>query len=229
NTPLGNCLTTASTLQERTLEVRREFDSGQMRRSSLEGYLKEAGTASDILLRGLDTANELVSHFKQLSVDQTSMQRRPYTLDAVVGDVMSLLRARWKSTPYRLESRLALDEPLDGYPGPLGQVLSNLLLNALLHAFEGRDQGLVRVSARSLSASDYLLVVEDDGIGMSEDVRRRAFDPFFTTKMGRGGTGLGLNIVYNLVCTVLGGSISLHSQAGRGSRFEIRLPKVAPT
>ena len=228
NTPLGNCLTTASTLQERTQEVRTEFGSGQMRRSSLEAYLQEAGTACDILLRGLGTAGELVSHFKQLSVDQTSMQRRPYQLEAVVADVMSLLRARWKTTPYALESQLALDEPLEGYPGPLGQVLGNLLLNALIHAFEGRTEGRVRVSARSLTAQEYLLVVEDDGIGMSEDVRRRAFDPFFTTKMGRGGTGLGLNIVYNLVSTVLGGHISLHSEPGRGSRFEIRLPKIGP-
>jgi len=228
NTPLGNCLTTASTLQERTEEVRQEFGSGQMRRSSLEAYLQEAGMACDILLRGLGTANELVSHFKQLSVDQTSMQRRGYALEAVVGDVISLLRARWKTTPWLLESELAVSEPLEGYPGPLGQVLGNLLLNALLHAFEGREQGRVRVSAHSLSASEYLLVVEDDGVGMSEEVRRRAFDPFFTTKMGRGGTGLGLNIVYNLVSTVLGGSISLHSEPGQGSRFEIRLPKVAP-
>ena len=228
NTPLGNCLTTASTLQERTEEIRQEFGSGQMRRSSLEAYLQEAGLACDILLRGLGTANELVSHFKQLSVDQTSMQRRGYELDAVVGDVMSLLRARWKTTPFQLECQLAVPGPLEGYPGPLGQVLGNLLLNALLHAFEGREQGRVKVSAHSLGASDYLLVVEDDGIGMSEDVRRRAFDPFFTTKMGRGGTGLGLNIVYNLVSTVLGGSISLHSEPGQGSRFEIRLPRVAP-
>ncbi len=228
NTPLGNCLTTASTLQERTDEIRQEFGSGQMRRSSLEAYLLEAGQACDIMLRGLGTATELVSHFKQLSVDQTSMQRRSYALEAVVGDVISLLRARWKTTPWLLESELDLTDPLEGYPGPLGQVLGNLLLNALLHAFEGREQGRVKISARSLGASDYLLVVEDDGIGMSEEVRRRAFDPFFTTKMGRGGTGLGLNIVYNLVSTVLGGSISLHSEPGQGSRFEIRLPKVAP-
>ncbi len=228
NTPLGNCLTTASTLQERTEEVRREFGSGQMRRSSLEAYLQEAGMACDILLRGLGTANELVSHFKQLSVDQTSMQRRVYQLNAVVSDVLSLLRARWKSTPYRLESQVEVDEALEGYPGPLGQILGNLLINALVHAFEGRDQGLVRVSARSLSDTEFLLTVADDGVGMSEEVRRRAFDPFFTTKMGRGGTGLGLNIVYNLVSTVLGGSISLHSEPGVGSRFEIRLPKIAP-
>lgn len=228
NTPLGNCLTTASTLQERTDEVRAEFGEGQMRRSTLEAYLQEAGTACEILLRGLGTAGELVSHFKQLSVDQTSMQRRPYQLQGVVDDVLSLLRARWKTTPYAVDTHLDLEETLEGYPGPLGQVLSNLLINALMHAFEGRPAGRVTVLARSLSEREFLLVVQDDGEGMSEDVRRRAFDPFFTTKMGRGGTGLGLNIVHNLVDTVLGGSIVLHSEPGQGTRFELRLPKIAP-
>lgn len=228
NTPLGNCLTTASTMDERTREVRRHFADNSLRRSALEAYLEDAGTAAKIMLHGLGTANELVAHFKQLSVDQTSVQRRRFTLQSVVDDVLSLMRARWKSTPYRLETAIELEEPLDGFPGPLGQVLSNLMLNALLHGFEGREQGLLRISARALSAQDFELTVEDDGVGMSEEVRRRAFDPFFTTKMGRGGTGLGLNIVYNIVTGVLGGQVELHSEPGKGCRFVFRMPRVAP-
>ncbi|MEJ6000545.1 PAS domain S-box protein [Paucibacter soli] len=228
NTPLGNCLTTASTLDERTRETQQAFAQGQMRRSSLESYLNDAGAATAILLRGLGTANELVTHFKQLSVDQTSVQRRSYRLDAVVGDVLSLMRARWKTTPYRIRTDIALDAELDGYPGPLSQVLSNLLLNALLHAFEGRDSGELTISARALDEQQFELVVADDGVGMTDEVRRRAFDPFFTTKMGRGGTGLGLNIVYNIITDILGGHVELHSEPGRGSRFVFRLPRVAP-
>jgi len=228
NTPLGNCLTTASTLDERTRETRQAFVEGQMRRSSLASYLDDAGAATAILLRGLGTANELVTHFKQLSVDQTSVQRRQYRLDAVVDDVLSLMRARWKTTPYRIRTDIPPELELDGYPGPLSQVLSNLMLNALLHAFEGRDSGELSISARALDAQQFELVVADDGLGMSEEVRRRAFDPFFTTKMGRGGTGLGLNIVYNIITDILGGHVELHSEPGRGSRFVFRLPRVAP-
>lgn len=228
NTPLGNCLTTASTLHERTREIGNQMEGNAMRRSMLEAYLRDARTASDILLRGLSTANELVTHFKQLSVDQTSEQRRQFTLAGTVDDVLSLARARWKSTPYRIEADIQLHRELDGYPGPLGQVLSNLLHNALLHAFEGRDHGLLRISARPLDEQHFELEVSDDGLGMSEEVRRRAFDPFFTTKLGRGGTGLGLNIVYNIVTTVMGGELALHSRPGQGSRFIFTLPYVAP-
>ncbi|MDT8998848.1 PAS domain S-box protein [Paucibacter sp. APW11] len=229
NTPLGNCLTTASTLDERTRETQRAFAANTLRRSSLEAYLHDAATAAELLLRGLGTANELVTHFKQLSVDQTSAQRRNFRLSAVVGDVLSIMKARWKATPYRIETALALlDDDIDSYPGPLGQVLSNLLLNALLHAFEGREQGLLRISAREVGVDEIELVVEDDGVGMSEEVRRRAFDPFFTTKMGRGGTGLGLNIVYNIITGILGGQVELHSEAGHGCRFVFTLPRVAP-
>jgi len=107
-------------------------------------------------------------------------------------------------------------------------VITNLVLNALIHGFEGREQGRILIQAEELDSGHLQLIVEDDGVGMREDVRRRAFDPFFTTKMGSGGTGLGLNIVYNIVTGVLGGHIELSSAPGQGSRFVIRLPYVAP-
>ncbi|MCH7344962.1 PAS domain-containing sensor histidine kinase [Pelomonas sp. CA6] len=228
NTPLGNCLTTASTLSERTQEVRRAMAQGSLRRSVLEHYLVDAGTSSELLLRGLHAAAELVTHFKQLSVDQTSEQRRHFQLEEVVNDVLGLARARWRTTPFQLESQIEVERQVDGYPGPLGQVLGNLLQNALLHAFEGRDQGRLRIVGRPLDAQHFLLEVADDGRGMSDEVRRRAFDPFFTTKLGRGGSGLGLNIVYNIVTGPLGGELELHSAPGQGSRFVFRLPYVAP-
>jgi len=228
NTPLGNCLTTASTLDERTRETLKAFEADKLRRSGLADYLKDADTAASILLRSLGTANELVAHFKQLSVDQTSSQRRQFDLAGTLDDVLSLLRPRLRNTAYTLECRIELQRKLDSYPGPLGQVITNLVLNALIHGFEGREQGRILIKAGELDASHLQLLVEDDGIGMNEDVRRRAFDPFFTTKMGSGGTGLGLNIVYNIVSGVLGGQIELSSAPGQGSRFVMRLPYTAP-
>jgi len=228
NTPLGNCLTTASTLEERTREIQAEFNGPGMRRQHLADYLRDAGTAASILLRSLSTSTELVAHFKQLSVDQTSSQRRVFDLASALDDVLSLLRPRLRTTPYQVVCEVHTQRPLDSYPGPLGQVINNLVLNALLHAFGGRDHGRLPIRADELSPDWLLLVVEDDGVGMSEAVRRRAFDPFFTTKMGSGGTGLGLNIVYNIVTGILGGQIELSSELGKGSRFTFRLPYVAP-
>ena len=117
---------------------------------------------------------------------------------------------------------------MNSYPGPYGQVLTNLVLNALTHAFPKGRMGSLRLTARPLGSDQVDIEFVDDGIGMSQEVQRRAFEPFFTTRRSRGGTGLGLHIVYNLVTRRLGGSLRLESETGRGTVFRIKLPLVAP-
>lgn len=229
NTPIGNCLITASTLQEHTHAIALAASRGDIRKSAFDSYLRDVDQGTDILLRGLAIAAELVQHFKQLAVDQTSEHRRSFTLSSVVDDVVSLSRALWKSTAYEVQTHIAVSAPLDSYPGALGRVLTNLMQNALLHGFEGQAHGVLQISARELDAKTLELRIEDNGVGMRDEVRRRAFDPFFTTKLGQGGSGLGLNIVYNTVTGILGGSIELHSSPGVGTQFIVRLPYQAPT
>ncbi|MBB4844044.1 PAS domain S-box-containing protein [Paucibacter oligotrophus] len=234
NTPLGNCLTTASTLDERMRELRRSFDGGQMRRSELTRFLDDGRSACSILLSSMGTANELVAHFKQVSVDQTSAQRRVFKLGDVVADVLSVLRPSLRKSRVRTLEDIQLPRPIDGYPGPLGQLITNLLMNALLHAFpepagDTAAEALIRLRAWPVDEHYFELSVSDNGQGMRAEVRRRAFDPFFTTKMGRGGTGLGLNIVYNISTGILGGQVELKSEPGQGAEFIFRLPYVAPT
>ena len=228
NTPIGNCVTTASTLGYRTREIQVEWQQGAMKRASFEHYLKDAQLASDLLMRGLQVAADMVQHFKQLAVDQAGEQRRTFTLASLVGDVLALSRVTWKHTLYEIQTDLPETLTLDSYPGALGRVVSNLLQNALLHGFDKRPHGKVIISARAASPGWLLLEVADDGTGMPDEVRKRAFDPFFTTKLGQGGSGLGLNIVHNTVTGVLGGRIELFSAAGQGTRFVIHLPAVAP-
>lgn len=229
NTPIGNCLVTASTLQEHTQGIVQAVAGGSMRKSAFEAYLRDVGQGVDILLRGLASTAELVQHFKQLAVDQASEQRRSFVLTSVVDDVVSLSRVSWKSTPYQVGTAVALPRPLDSYPGALGRVLTNLMQNALLHGFEGRSGGLLQITASEVDEHTVELRIEDNGVGMRNEVRRRAFDPFFTTKLGRGGSGLGLNIVYNTVTGILGGSIELHSTPGVGTQFILHIPYQAPT
>lgn len=229
NTPIGNCITTASTLAYRTQEIRSDLQQGSMKRSSLDRYILDAQQCTDLLMRGLSNAGEMVQHFKQLAVDQAGEQRRGFRLSSVVGDVLALSRVTWKHSPYRVETDVPDALSLDSYPGALGRVLGNLLQNAMLHAFENRPNGTVRITAQQDNEHWLTIEVADDGMGMPDEVRKKAFDPFFTTKMGSGGSGLGLNIVHNTVTGVLGGRIELQSSPGQGTRFVIHLPAVAPS
>lgn len=229
NTPLGNCLITASALMHRTGEIASEVENGQVKRSSFASYLQDAQEACSLLMRGLSNAGDLVRHFKQLSVDQTSEQRRTFTLESVVSDVLSLSQTQWRRSPFRIETALQPCPALDSYPGALGRVLGNLLQNAMIHAFDGRDRGTVRIGSYMIDSTTVAMEVSDDGMGMDAQTLRCAFDPFYTTKMGQGGSGLGLNIVHNTVCGILGGHVELTSQPGVGTRFVIRMPLVAPT
>jgi len=227
NTPIGNSLTGASTLRDHTLALRKQFKEG-LKRSSLESYLELAGDASDIVVRNLHRAAELINGFKQVAVDQTSSQRRRFNLNAVVTEFIAMLQPSIKKTAYEVEHAIPEDIAMDSFPGPLGQVISNLINNAFLHGFDGRSEGLVRIEGRRLEENWVEVKVSDNGVGISRENLGHIFDPFFTTKLGKGGTGLGLNIVYNVVTGVLGGRVTVHSHPGQGTTFVFSLPLVAP-
>ncbi len=227
NTPIGNSLTVASTLQDQARDFSRQLDQG-LTRSRLAAFVANAREGADILTRCLQRAAELVSSFKQVAVDQISVNRRRFTLGATVNEILLTLGPSLRKTSHQVQSLVPADIDMEGYPGPLGQVLTNLINNALLHAFAGRDGGTVLIKARLLEQDAVELSVCDDGVGIKEEYLDRVFDPFFTTKLGQGGSGLGLSIVFNLVNKTLGGSIRISSESGRGTCVVVTLPRIAP-
>jgi PAS domain S-box-containing protein len=229
NTPLGNSVMVATTFADRTLHFAAQLGAGQIRRSVLDDYVAQASEAAAMLTRNLQQAADLIGHFKQLAVDQTSAQRRRFELVQVVDDVLLALRPQFKNSGHRVSSEVAPDLVLDSYPGPLGQVLANLVTNALLHGLDGFAQGHIAIAARALDGGQVELTVADDGRGIPKDIQPRVFDPFFTTRLGRGGSGLGLHLVYSMVTRVLGGRIGFTSKPDEGTRFQIVVPCVAPT
>jgi PAS domain S-box-containing protein len=227
NTPMGNGLMAVTTIGDRLKDFRTLAERG-LRRSELESFLQYVQQSTDIAASNLLRSAELVRSFKQVAVDQTSSQRRSFELGEVVREVVTMLEPTIRLTPYRVELNVTEGLQLDSFPGPVGQVLGNLINNALIHAFDGRLVGTITVEAAALDAQQLRMVVRDDGCGIDPSLRRRVFEPFFTTRMGRGGTGLGLHIAYNIVTHLLGGSIDLEGQPGRGSAFVIVLPYRAP-
>lgn len=226
NTPIGNGLMAASTLNDVVREFERAMHSG-LRRSMLDEFVNQSRTAAQILVRNLQRAAELVSSFKQVAVDRTSSQRRSFDLGEMVQEILVTLHPTLKRTPHQISMQVLAGIQLDSYPGPLGQVLTNLINNAVTHAFDSGAAGTILISA---SASDerVQLQVSDNGKGIPPALRERIFHPFVTTRLGRGGTGLGLHIAYNIVTNLLGGRLTVHSEPGQGTRFEIWIPKQAP-
>jgi PAS domain S-box-containing protein len=223
NTPIGNSVMVASALQDSAAAFAARAPEG-LRRSELERFVEETRAAADILARNLQRAAELITSFKQVAVDRTSSQRRRFRLDEVVHETLLTMQPMLRRGPWQVHVQVPQDLVMDSFPGPLGQVLSNLVQNALRHAFEGRSAGRIRIAADRAGEGEAELTVEDDGIGISEENLRRIFDPFFTTKLEQGGSGLGMNIVHNIVTGTLGGRVAVESAAGQGTKVVLRVP-----
>jgi signal transduction histidine kinase len=229
NTPIGNSLMAATTFEMQTEDIGQHLASeGVITRKEFEHYIQNARLSVDILSRNLHRAADIVTNFKQVAVDQTSSQRRSFLLAEVVAGNVLTLQPTIKRTPFVIKQHVPEDLMMESYPGPLGQVITNLINNAIVHAYDGRREGLIAVTAQ-LSAQGWVtLGVEDHGVGIRREDVPRIFDPFFTTKLGVGGSGLGLNIVHNIVTEILGGTISVSSELGGGTRFTLMLPMSAP-
>ncbi|MFZ6741909.1 ATP-binding protein [Undibacterium sp. JH2W] len=224
NTPIGNSLLTATTLQEQSAIFLRKLTDNSLKRSDLNQFSASINNANDLLLRNLMSASDLVSSFKQVSVDQTSQKRRIFNLRKTSLEVIRTLHNLIHKRGHTLEIDIPDDIELNSFPGPYGQILSNFINNAMLHAFDKRENGKMLLRAYKTPDNQVQLIFSDNGMGIEEQDLRRIFDPFFTTKLGQGGSGLGLSIVHNLVTTIMLGSITVDSTPGLGTRFSLSLP-----
>ncbi|MBD8526366.1 sensor histidine kinase [Pseudomarimonas arenosa] len=227
NTPIGIALTAASHLQSTCLTLQQKADGETLSRREFLHWRHAIEEGMRLILGSLQRANELIASFKQVAVDQSSDGRREFELHTLLHEAALSLRPLFKRTGITLELNCEAGIQIDGFPGALFQILSNCVNNSLLHGFAGRDIGHVVIQARQYS-DDIELRYQDDGVGMSAEVSEHAFEPFFTTRRGRGGSGLGLHIVFNLVTQLLGGSIELDSSPGNGVILSMRFPRKAP-
>ncbi len=228
NTPLGVSVTAASHLESETRKFQKSLEQDEspdpQRVTAFAGI---AGQSGQMILRNLRRADELVKSFKQVAVDQASEQRRTFQLDGYVDEILTSLHPELKRNRHHIELQVPDGVVLDTYPGALYQVLVNLIMNSLTHAWEPDENGTIHIGA-TVNGENVRLIYQDDGKGMPEEVADQMFDPFFTTRRGQGGSGLGLHIVYNLVTRVLGGDIEVDTSPGKGLRFEIVIPRIVP-
>ncbi len=224
NTPVGVGIGAASTLSKKTKQTLERFLSEKITKTDLDAYLQSALTASELILNNLERTGELVQSFKQVSVDQTSEKKRIFSLKSYIGDVIRSLQPKFKNRKVEVLIHIPNDIKVNSYPGVFAQIVTNLIINSLMHAFDNQEKGIITISATS-SKGLLEIIYTDNGKGISQKILSKIFDPFFTTNM-QDGSGLGLYIIYNLVTQKLQGNISCSSEKGKGVNFEILIPLI---
>lgn len=224
STPIGTSITAASTLADETHTFLKAVEQGQVKRSVLSRYIHVAQSSSKLVLSNLHRAGDLVRSFKLVAVDQSHQEQREFNVKAYLQEVVNSLRPQLKNSKHQL--LLTGDDSLviTSYPGLLAQIVTNLVTNSLIHAYQPSEPGLMKVDIQK-EPDGIQLIYSDDGCGISPEKQRKIFEPFYTTARDRGGTGLGLHIVYNLVTQSFFGNIKVDSTVGEGTKFLISLPQ----
>ncbi len=223
NTPIGIGVTAASFLDKKTEELEKKYRSGNLKKSELESHLAILKDISSTILINMERAGELIKSFKQIAVDQSSEKIRTFNLSSYIEGVLLSLKPKFKDTNHTITTRCPEKIEIRSFPSAFYQIISNLILNSLIHGFKNMDKG--RIDMVFNLKDNYLnFKYKDNGAGMTQDQRMKIFDPFYTTMRGQGGTGLGMSIVFNLITQTLNGTIECKSSEGKGAEFMIRIP-----
>jgi signal transduction histidine kinase len=199
------------------------FTQGEMKRSDLTQFFDDSREGTEMILMNLGRASELIRSFKMVAVDQVSEHRRIFNVKSYIDEILLSLRPKLKKTKHRIEVHCNSDLVIESYPGAFSQILTNFIINSLLHAFEPEQTGDIRIEVTQTNGTLNLRYA-DNGKGMATENRDRIFEPFFTTARSQGSTGLGLHIVFNIVTRTLGGTIACESAPGQGTAFRVTMP-----
>ncbi|MGD2117014.1 MAG: sensor histidine kinase [Chromatiales bacterium] len=223
NTPVGIAVTAVSTIREQSSHIKQLLKDNQLKRSDFERFIDRVSEAGGITDTNLQRASELIRSFKQMAVDQSNEKRRNFQLCSYIENVLVSLQPQVKPSGHQVEVKCDGELPVMGYPGAMSQIITNLVMNSLTHAFHGVDAGKMTISIRRIDDS-VELIYQDNGQGVPVEDLARIFEPFFTTARDQGGSGLGLSVVYNLVVNLMHGSLHAVNTQGDGFCVVMNFP-----
>lgn len=224
NTPIGNGVTAVSFIEQKQAELAKKYQSDSLKKSDMEEFLSISGEALNLIQLNLSKAVSLIQSFKKVAIDQSTEEHRSFQMCEYIDDILMSLKPKLKQTAHKIIVDCDKDIIIDSYPSAISQIITNLILNTLTHAYEADQHGTIKIAVIE-NYENIQLTYGDDGKGIDAALHKKIFEPFFTTKRGQGGTGLGLHIVYNIVTQKLNGIIKVDSAQGRGTRFLITFPK----
>jgi len=220
NTPIGVSITSTSYLADLVISMRNDIDNQKLSKRSLDDFTKNADQSLQLLLNNLNRASDLITSYKQVAVDQTSNKTRKVNIAKYLDEIIQSLHPKIKKTKHIINVNCPDNIEVYCHPGAISQIFTNLIINSLLHGFEGMSHGIITINAE-LKGERLHLNYQDNGVGVPQSKLSLLFDPFYTTKSGTGGTGLGTHIINELVTDTLNGSITAHSEDGQGLSYDI--------
>jgi signal transduction histidine kinase len=231
NTPLGIGVSLSSLITKETNKLNKKLEERTLSQKSLKETLAKINHSSELMESTMERASELIRNFKQVAVDQTVDEERDIELGGYIKNIISSLNSELKQKNIKIIINSKEDININCYTGALYQIILNLVMNSLKHGFDGRDGGTIQIDIKRnwqdykhIKGPSISIIYIDDGVGISKTELKKIYDPFFTTKRNKGGSGLGLNIVYNLVNRRLKGTISCESSVNEYTKFEIVFP-----
>ncbi len=233
NTPVGVAITAASFLKDKTANIREIYTSGNLKKSDLENYLQNMEEVSQSILINMERASALIKSFKQVAVDQSIEDKRKFNFKKYIQDILLSLKPTYRNRGCTINLECPDDIEILSYPGAYSQIISNLVINSVVHGFKNKKDGkiLLNVSLRApndLNNGELIISYKDNGEGMNQEQITKVFDPFYTTMRGQGGTGLGMSIVFNIVTQKLGGTIDCKSLPDIETEFLMTVPLITP-
>lgn len=225
NTPVGIGVTAGSYLEQKIGEMEVLYQSGGMKRADFERFISTCKQASGAIMSNLNRAADIIKSFKRVAVDQSSEVRCHFNLLECFTAVLTSLHPKLKHMKHQIDIRCDEDLEVDNFPGAFSQIITNLLMNTLIHAYIPEQVCHITIEAYA-SGERLMFSYADDGKGISDENLEHLFEPFFTTRRAQGGTGLGLHIIYNIVTQKLGGIIHCESAVGQGAKFIMNIPLV---
>ncbi len=223
NTPVGVALTGITHFKDITTNIKKDYDNENISEEEFEKYLNTSNELSDIINKNLKRTADLVKSFKQVAVDQTSEKKRKFNVKFYLEEIITSIKNVLRQYKVKINVNVLEEIIINSYPGFYSQIITNLIFNSLRHAYEKEDEGLINIEISKVE-DNILIEYSDDGKGIKEENLKKIFDPFFTTNREKGGTGLGLNIIYNIIKSNLNGEIICTSKENEGVQFTITLP-----
>lgn len=226
NTPLGLCITVHSYIQDHYTTVKDLFEKGEFKKQDFVDFIGLMDESLNILDKNLQRAAHLIKSFKQVSEDQTGEHIRKFILNDYLTEILETLSPKFKQNKHKVVVNCPEQLWMQTYAGSLSQVITNLIVNSLLHGFEFIADGVITINAEE-ERGDIVISYRDNGKGLNKEARQKIFEPFYTTKRGQGGTGLGMHVVYNIIKQRLHGDIVIEDSE-QGAAFRITIPKITP-